>query len=66
MCRLSARRLSIYNFVWGLLIPEGHQESIFNAPKKKTKIHTGSIRQSLQAQPKNIKTLSKHQINQLK
>jgi hypothetical protein len=48
--------------------PEGHQKSIFNTPKaiKKTKIHIGSIRQSLQAQPKNTKKLSKHQINQSK
>jgi hypothetical protein len=30
--------------------PEGHQESMFNTSKvKKTKIHMGSIRQSLQA-----------------
>jgi hypothetical protein len=36
--------------------PEGQQKSIFNTPKaKKTKIHTESIRQSLQAQPKNKK-----------
>jgi hypothetical protein len=44
--------------------PEGHQKSIFNTPKseKKTKIHMESIRQSLQALPKNIKKLSKHQI----
>jgi hypothetical protein len=35
---------------------EGHQKSIFNTPKvKKTKIHMGSIRQSLPPQPKNIK-----------
>jgi hypothetical protein len=42
--------------------PKGHQKSIFNTPKvkKKTKIHMGSIRQILQAQPKNIKKLSKH------
>jgi hypothetical protein len=42
--------------------PEGHQKSIFNTPKseKKTKTHVGSIRQSLQAQPKNLKKLSKH------
>jgi hypothetical protein len=40
--------------------PEDHQKSIFNTPKgKKTKIHMRSIRQSLQAQPKNIKKLSK-------
>jgi hypothetical protein len=37
--------------------PEGHQKSIFNTPKvkKKTKRRMGSIRQSLQAQPKTIK-----------
>jgi hypothetical protein len=47
--------------------PEGHQKSIFNTPKvKETKLHMGSIRQTLQAQPKNIKKLSKHQINQSK
>jgi hypothetical protein len=47
--------------------PEGHQKSIFNTPKvEKTKIHMGYIRQSLQAQPKNIKKSSKHQINQSK
>jgi hypothetical protein len=43
--------------------PEGHQKGIFNTPKgKKTKIHMGSIRQSLQAQPKILKKLSEHQI----
>jgi hypothetical protein len=47
--------------------PEGHQKCIFNTSKiKKTKIHMGSIRQSLQAQPKTIKKLSEHQINQPK
>jgi hypothetical protein len=51
MCRVSARRLSIYNFVWGL---EG--QSIFNTSKLKKKIHMGSIRQSLQAQPKTYKS----------
>jgi hypothetical protein len=36
--------------------PEGHQNSIFNSAKvKKTKKRMGSIRQSLQAQPINIK-----------
>jgi hypothetical protein len=61
MCRVSARRLSIYNIAWGLL---NATKKIFNTPKvrKKTKIHMGSIRRSLQAQPKNIKKLSKHQI----
>jgi hypothetical protein len=34
--------------------------------EKKTKIHMRSIRQSLQAQPKTIKKLSKHQFNQSK
>jgi hypothetical protein len=49
------------------ILPEGHQKSILNTPKvKKTKIHMGSIRQSLQAQPKNIKKLSKHQNNKSK
>jgi hypothetical protein len=63
MCRVSARRLSIYNFVWRLL--KGHQKCIFNTSKvKKTKIHMGSIRQSMQAQPKTIKKNSEHQINQ--
>jgi hypothetical protein len=43
--------------------PEGHQKSIFNTSKvKKTKIHMGSIQQSLQAQPKILKKLSEHQI----
>jgi hypothetical protein len=48
--------------------PEGHPKSIFITPKvkKKTKIHMESIRQSLQAQPNNIKKLSEHQINQSK
>jgi hypothetical protein len=47
--------------------PEGHQKSKFNTPKvKTTKMHMGSIRQSLQDQPKNIKKLSKHQINRNK
>jgi hypothetical protein len=41
--------------------PEGHQKIIFNTPKVKKKILKGSIRQSLQAHPKNIKKLSKHQ-----
>jgi hypothetical protein len=46
--------------------PENHQKSLINTSKvKKTKINMGSIR-SLQAQPKNIKKLSKHQINQSK
>jgi hypothetical protein len=46
---------------------EGHEKSIFNTPKvEKTKIHMRSIRQSLQAQPQNIKKLSKHQIDQSK
>jgi hypothetical protein len=39
MCRVSARRLFIYNFVWGLL------KSIF----------MGATRRSLQAQPKILK-----------
>jgi hypothetical protein len=57
--RVSARRLSIYNFAWGLLKPEGHQKSIFNTPKvKKKQRYIGiSIRQILQAQPKNIKKI---------
>jgi hypothetical protein len=39
--------------------PEGHQKNIFNTSNvKKTKIHTGSIRQNLQAQPKNIKKIN--------
>jgi hypothetical protein len=48
--------------------PESHQKSIFNTSKvqKKTKAHIESIRQILQTQPKNIKKLSKHQINQSK
>jgi hypothetical protein len=47
--------------------PEGHQKSIFKTPKvKKTKMHMGSIRQSLQAQSKNLKKLTEHQINQSK
>jgi hypothetical protein len=46
--------------------PEGDQKSKFNTSKKDTKIHMGSIRQSLQAQPKNNKKLTKHQINQTK
>jgi hypothetical protein len=60
MCRVSARRLSFYNFVWGLLKAT---KKVYLIPQK---IHMGSIRQSLQAQPKNIKKLSKHQINQSK
>jgi hypothetical protein len=64
MCRVTARRLSL-QFCMGT--PESHQNSIFNTSKlKKTKIHMGSIRQKLQAQPNNIKKLSKHQINQSK
>jgi hypothetical protein len=58
MCRVSSRRLFIYNFEWGLL------KATKNVKVKQTKIHMGSIRQSLQAQPKNIKKLSKHQIYQ--
>jgi hypothetical protein len=47
--------------------PEGHQKSIFNTSKvKKQRYIWDPIRQSLQAQPKTIKKLSEHQINQLK
>jgi hypothetical protein len=63
MCHVSGKRLSIYNFVSGLLKAT---KKVYLIPEsgKKAKIHMGSIRQSLQAQPKNIKKLSKHQINQ--
>jgi hypothetical protein len=45
--------------------PEGHQKSILNTSKvKKTNIHMGYIRQSMQAQSINIKKLSTQQINQ--
>jgi hypothetical protein len=42
---------------------EGLQESIFSTSKidKKPKIHMGSIRRSLQAQPKIIKKLSENE-----
>jgi hypothetical protein len=43
--------------------PEGHK-SIFNSSKVKKKIHMGSIRQSLQAQPKILNKFSEDQINQ--
>jgi hypothetical protein len=45
---------------------QGHQKSIFNTSKvkKKRKMYTGSIRRSLQVQPKILKKLSDHQINQ--
>jgi hypothetical protein len=41
MCRVSARKLSIYNFARGLL--EGHQKSIFNTPKVKKNKDTYGI-----------------------
>jgi hypothetical protein len=46
-------RKKIFYLQFCMGTPEGHQKSIFNTPtvKKKTKIHMGSIRQSLQAQP---------------
>jgi hypothetical protein len=44
--------------------PEGHQKSMLIPQKGKKKIHMGSIRQSLQAQPKIMKKLSEHQIYQ--
>jgi hypothetical protein len=46
MCRVSARRLSVYNFAWGLLKAT---KKVYLS-EKKTKIHIGSIRQSLQVQ----------------
>jgi hypothetical protein len=63
--RVSARKLSIYNFVWGLLKAT---KKVYLKPQKwkKTMIHLGSIRQSLQAQLQNIKKLSKHQVNNKK
>jgi hypothetical protein len=56
---------SIYNFAWGLL--KAFKKSIFSTStvKKNSKSHKGSIRRSLQAQPKTIQKLSK-QINQSK
>jgi hypothetical protein len=59
MCHASVRRLSIYNFVWGLLKATKKVYLILQKWKK-TKIHMGSIRQSLQVQHKNIKKLSKY------
>jgi hypothetical protein len=49
-------------------ITDASTESAYLIDMYLTKIHIymGSIRQSLQAQPKNIKKLSKHQINQSK
>jgi hypothetical protein len=61
MCRVAARRLSIYNFAWGLL-----QATKSETKVKQTKINMESIRRSLQAQPNNTKKLAKHQINQSK
>jgi hypothetical protein len=59
------RKITFYlQFCMGT--PEGYQKSIFNTPKLKTRIHMEFIRKSLQAQPNNIKKLSKHQINQSK
>jgi hypothetical protein len=53
MCRI--RKKTFYLQV-SMEAPKRHQKSIFNTPKKKkTKIHMGFIRQSLQAQPKNKK-----------
>jgi hypothetical protein len=66
MCRVSARRLSIYNFVWGRLKATKKVYFIPQKWKKNKDAYMGSIRQSLQAQPINIKKLSKHQVNQSK
>jgi hypothetical protein len=59
MCRVSTRRLSIHNFVWGLLKVT---KKVYLIPQKwkKTKIHIGSIQQSLPVQPKNIKNYQKN------
>jgi hypothetical protein len=66
MCRFIRKKTFYLQFCMGT--PEVHQKSIFHTQKvkKKTKVHMGSIRQSLQAQPINIKKLSKHQVNQSK
>jgi hypothetical protein len=57
--------VSLFYLQFCMETPEGHQKCIFDTSKvKKTKIHMGSIRQSLQVQPKTIKKLSEHQINQ--
>jgi hypothetical protein len=63
---LRIRKKSFY-LQFGMRTPESHQKSIFNTSKVKikTNIHVGSILQSLQAQPKTIKKLSK-KINQPK
>jgi hypothetical protein len=67
MCRAMFRKKTFY-LQFCMRTSESNQKSIFNTlkVKKKSKLHMGSIRQSLQAQPKNIKKLSKHQINQSK
>jgi hypothetical protein len=66
MSRLFARRLSIYNFAWGLLKTTKKVNYVPQKMKKNPNIYIGSIWRSLQAQPKIIKKLSKTQINQSK
>jgi hypothetical protein len=70
MCRVSARRLSIYIFVWGLLKATKNfpKKSMFKYLKsvKEPKIRMGATRRNLQAQPKILKKLTQHQIYQPK
>jgi hypothetical protein len=55
MCRVSARRLSIYNFAWGLLKAT---KKVYFIPQKwkKTKIHMGTYGSSTQKHKKVIET----------
>jgi hypothetical protein len=48
--------------------PQGHKKVLYSTSevKKKPKTHMESVRQSLQAQPKILKELSKQQICQSK
>jgi hypothetical protein len=76
MCRVSARRLSIYNFAWELLkatnlqaeskilqywnIKSTNQNEIFSEKDPKTRM--GATRRNLQVQPKIVNKLPEHQI----
>jgi hypothetical protein len=69
MCRVAARRLSIYNLVWGLLKATKNfpKKNIFSLKSvKEPKIRMGATIRNLQAQPKILKNLSEHQIYQSK
>jgi hypothetical protein len=55
---VSRIRKKTFYLQFSMETPKGHQKCIFDTSKiTKTKIHMGSIRQSLQAQPKTIKNI---------